>query len=115
MASQFDGGDADALAAAAYDAESQAVATHLDIVGRLAGVDGATTLSSYLIVESQHCTVLADMAGNGDDLDALLTNTATSIAPAGGTSAPVETGEVAGAEVSSPDSAAPTVPDSTEG
>lgn len=134
LAPQFDGGDADALAAAAYDAESQVVATHRDIVARLDGVTAAKTLSSVLIVESQHCVVLADIAGKGDDLDALLTNTARSIAPAGGTSPPAGTAEVAGAgstepsgslepgestgpETSGPDTsaAASSAPDTTEG
>jgi hypothetical protein len=33
--------------------------------------------ASILIVESRHAAVLADLGGQGDDLDAVLTTTAT--------------------------------------
>ena len=64
------------LATAAYDLESTLVATHTALLAELEGVDGAKTLASILMMEARHCTVLADMAGRGDDLDALLVNTA---------------------------------------
>jgi hypothetical protein len=34
-------------------------------------------VASVLIVESRHAAVLADLGGQGDDLDAVLVNTAT--------------------------------------
>ena len=67
----------EAVAQAGYDLESTAVATHTDLIGQLVGLDGATTLAALLVVESRHCTVLAHLAGNGDDMGALLENTAS--------------------------------------
>jgi F0F1-type ATP synthase epsilon subunit len=58
-----------------------AVATHLDLLGRFEAVDSATTISGILLVESRHCTVLADAGGRGDDLDAMLSNDAEPIVP----------------------------------
>jgi hypothetical protein len=72
----------EAVAQAAYELESAAVATHTDLIGQLVGVDGAATLAALLVVESRHCTVLAHLAGNGDDMAALLENTASPLAPA---------------------------------
>ncbi len=84
----FGGDDLDGVIAAAYELESAAVVTHTDLVGRLEGVEGAKTLSAALLVESSHCTVLASVAGDGEDLAAMLDNSATSQAPAGGGSEP---------------------------
>ena len=67
----------EAVAQAGYELESTAVATHTDLIGQLAGLDGATTLAALLVVESRHCTVLAHLAGQGDDMAALLENTAS--------------------------------------
>jgi len=76
MAADFDSADAASVAAAAYELESAAVANHLDFVGRFESAEAARVLTSLLLVESQHCTVLADLAGNGSDLAALLDNPA---------------------------------------
>ena len=70
----------ESVAQAGYDLESTAVATHTDLIGQLVGVDGATTLAALLVVESRHCTVLAHLAGKGDDMAALLENTADPLA-----------------------------------
>ena len=67
----------EAVAQAGYELESTAVATHTDLIGQLVGLDGASTLAALLVVESRHCTVLAHLAGNGDDMAALLENTAS--------------------------------------
>jgi hypothetical protein len=83
---QFDTSDVEAVAAAAYDFESSAVATHLDALGQIEGTDGAKTVASIVIVESRHCAVLADLGGHGDDLDALLVNDASPFELAGSTS-----------------------------
>ena len=61
---------------AGLDLEATAVATHNDLLGRLQGVDGIAAVASFVVVEARHGTVLADVAGNGDDLDALLTSDA---------------------------------------
>ena len=86
FAGGFDSSDTTAVAEAAYELESTAVATHTDLIGQLVGLHGATTLAALLIMESRHCTVLAHLAGRGDDMAALLENTAEPIsaAPAGG-------------------------------
>jgi hypothetical protein len=75
----FDSDDTAAVAQAGYDLESTAVATHNELIGQLTGIDGATMLASLLVTESRHSTVLAHIAGNGDDLAALIENTATAL------------------------------------
>ena len=82
----FGGGDAVAVATAGIDLEATAVATHNDLLGRLQGIDGIGAVASFVVVEARHVTVLADVAGDGDDLDALLTSDAQPLdvpAPAG--------------------------------
>jgi hypothetical protein len=80
----FETDDVAAVAAAGYDLESGAVATHLDALGELEGTSGATAVASVLIVESRHAAVLADLGGQGDDLDTVLVNTATPFPVEGG-------------------------------
>lgn len=75
----FDSNDTTAVAEAGYDLESTAVATHTELLGQLAGIDGATALAAMLVVESRHCTVLATIAGLGDDMDALIDNAAEAL------------------------------------
>ena len=85
--SGFRNADVGDVAAAAYDVESTAVATHNELIGQLTGVDAAATLAALLVIESRHCTVLAHLAGNGDDMAALIENSATALpstAPAEG-------------------------------
>jgi hypothetical protein len=80
-------GDVPAVAAAGYDLESTLVATHTELLRSIEGTDGAEMLASILIVEARNCAVLADLAGNGDDLDALFVNDAEPLAvsrPTGG-------------------------------
>jgi Ferritin-like domain len=81
----FETSDLDAVAAAGYEFESSAVATYLEALGELEGIDGAALAASILIVESRQCAVLADLGGDGDDLDALLVNDAAPLALGGGT------------------------------
>ena len=46
------------------------------LLGELVGVDGGAAVASIVMVEARHCTVLADMAGQGQDFSALFENTA---------------------------------------
>ena len=75
----FASSDTASVLAAAYDLESTAVATHTELLGVIEGLDAAKLIASIIAVESQHCVVIADAAGNGDDVDALLTNSASPI------------------------------------
>jgi rubrerythrin len=78
--SQFERGfassDVAAIASAGYELESAAIATHTQLIGELQGLDGAQLLASILVVEARHAAVLADIAGRGDDFDALFENDA---------------------------------------
>ena len=56
-------GSAAAVAQAAADLENVAVATHLDILGSLIGVDATGLIASILVVEARHATVLNIIAG----------------------------------------------------
>ena len=76
----FEETDIAALAETAYDLESTAVATHTETLRSLQDIDAARRIASILIVEARHCTVLADAAGLGDDLDALFVNDAEPLA-----------------------------------
>ena len=83
--SQFEVADLKALAAAAYDLESTLVATHIDLLGKLEGTDGARAIASILIVEARQAAVLADVGGKGGDFDALFDDSATALTlPSGG-------------------------------
>lgn len=86
LVSAFRGGDPTAVAEAGLALESTAVATHTELLGRLRGRDGIAAISSIVTVEARHCTVLADAAGRGDDLDALLITDAEPLAPPAGAS-----------------------------
>ena len=78
------GGDKASVLDAAYKLESAAVATHIDILRTLQGTDGASLISSILIVEARHGTVLAHLNGK-TSLDDLLVNTESdALAPAKG-------------------------------
>lgn len=72
----FETTDVPALADAAYQLESQLVVTHVQLVGELRNRDAAELLASILISEARHCAILADLSGNGNDLEALLENPA---------------------------------------
>jgi rubrerythrin len=79
--SAFATSDDQAVLEAAYELESIAVATHTELLGLLEGARAARLVASILVVEARHCAVLADATGRGDDLDALLANTADPILP----------------------------------
>lgn len=81
LESAFAASDRTAIATAGYDLESAAVATHTELLARLANVDAAKLIASMLAMEARHCAVLADVSGRGDDLDILLVNTAEPILP----------------------------------
>lgn len=68
-----------AVATAGYELESTAVATYTALLALLTNVDGAKMVASMLAMEARHCVVLADLSGQGDDLDVLLVNTADPI------------------------------------
>lgn len=59
---------------AARALESTAVATHLDVLGRLRGTDAAVLVASIQIAEARHCTALAHLSGS-DALSDLLVDT----------------------------------------
>jgi hypothetical protein len=86
-AASFETGDAAAVATTGLNLEATAVATHTDLIGRLEGIDGIAAVASFVVVEARHCTVLADVAGNGDDLDALLSSDAEALELPAATSA----------------------------
>jgi hypothetical protein len=77
--SGFSSADTSAVARVAYDLESAAVATHTELLGLLSEASSARLIASIISVEARHCAVLADLAGLGNDLDALLVNTADPI------------------------------------
>ena len=60
-------GDAKAVLQTAWQFESSAVATHLDILAKLQGVNGAALLASIQITEARNGTVLADLASISDE------------------------------------------------
>jgi Ferritin-like domain len=76
----FETDDVEAVAEAGLDLESTLLATHNELISQLTGIDGLTALASFVVVEARHCTVLADVAGRGDDLDAMLTSDAQPLA-----------------------------------
>ena len=70
-----------ATSAAAFDLENVAAATHIDLLGEITDDGAAKAMAAIVSMESRHATVLADLAGMGDDLDALFLNTATALSP----------------------------------
>jgi len=78
----FGGGQSSAVAAG-FDLENVLVATHIDVIGLLTGVDGSRLIGSIITAEARHALVLGDLAG-ATELDALLVNDATALAPAEG-------------------------------
>jgi hypothetical protein len=81
LEADFAAGDDTQVALAAYDLESIAVATHTELIRLVERADVAALLASIAAVEARHCAVLADAAGLGDDLDALLVNDAEPLLP----------------------------------
>jgi Ferritin-like domain len=62
------------VATAARNLENNLVATHVDIIGQLEGVDGSALMASVVVVEARHATVLAHIAGVIDLDDELATD-----------------------------------------
>jgi hypothetical protein len=76
--STFSGSPADVLKAAA-ELESALVATHLDILGQLQGVNGATQIAAIVSAEARHVTALRDLAGSTELSDLLVDKEAASL------------------------------------
>ncbi len=82
LKSSFSGGTDDVLKAAA-DLESALVATHLDLLAKLQGVNGAALVASIQISEARHVTVLRTLAGVTDEAELLVDTEADSLQGAG--------------------------------
>lgn len=67
------GGDEGSIMAAAFVLEDTAVATHTELIGQLAGVDGAALIASMLIAEARHSVTFADLSGQ-TELDTIFTS-----------------------------------------
>jgi hypothetical protein len=72
-------GSADDVLKAAATLESALVATHLDILGKLQGVNGATQIAAIVSAEGRHVTVLRDLAGSTTLSDLLVDTEAASL------------------------------------
>jgi hypothetical protein len=62
LRSSFDG-DQDAIVEAAFELESAAAATHLELLGELRGTDGAALVASIQPIEARQAVVLGDSIG----------------------------------------------------
>jgi hypothetical protein len=72
-------GDAKAVALAAADLLDVAVATHIDSIGQLEGVDASALIASIAVTESRTSTMLKAVAGA--DLETQLASDATALTP----------------------------------
>ena len=72
-------GTAAKAAKAAHHLESALVATHMEALGALQGVDGATLVASIQMAEARHTTVFAELAGYTDDAHLLVDEDADSL------------------------------------
>ena len=66
-------------AKAAHQLESALVATHLEALGMLQGVDGATLIASIQMAEARHTTVFGELAGYTDDAHLLVDEDSASL------------------------------------
>lgn len=66
---------------AAVDFENTAAATHIELLGAVTDTNVARAMAAIVATESRHAAHLADLAGMGDDPDALFLNTATALSP----------------------------------
>ena len=73
------GGFRGATSAAAFELENVAAATHTELLGVVTDENAAKAIAAIIAIESRHATVLAGLAGLGDDLDALFLNAATAL------------------------------------
>ncbi len=78
----FTGSTDDVLKKAA-DLESSLVATYLDILAKLQGVNGAALIASIQVTESRFVTILRDLAGVTDVAELLVDTEAESLLGAG--------------------------------
>jgi hypothetical protein len=82
--SAFDTSDTVAFATAANQMENTLAETHTGLLTGYESVDARTLTSSIVVVEARMATVLADVAGSADDLDALFLPDAQPLATGGG-------------------------------
>ena len=73
--------DASDPSAPALELENIAAATHTELLGQVADIGVSAAMASFAAMESRHATVLAALSGQGDDLDALFSNSATALSP----------------------------------
>jgi hypothetical protein len=75
----FSTSDTAAMARVAYDLESVPSPRTRSCSACLSEASSARLIASIISVEARHCAVLADLAGLGNNLDALLVNSADPI------------------------------------
>ncbi len=83
-APRFTSADLQEVAAAGLELENMLVATQIEMIGQLEGLDGIEALGATLLMQSRMGTVLAHLSGQGDDPAALLENSARALTPTEG-------------------------------
>lgn len=73
-------GDPTLVAASAAALEDAAVATHLDILDQLSGIDGSALIASIITIEARHATVLKAISGV-EDLTEILAAELVALSP----------------------------------
>ncbi|MEO6653238.1 MAG: ferritin-like domain-containing protein [Ilumatobacteraceae bacterium] len=68
-------------ATAGFNLENAAAATHTELVGMVEDRDIVAAMASFVSMESRHATVLATLAGQAADFDAMFVNAATALSP----------------------------------
>jgi Ferritin-like domain len=76
-------GSTDEVLAKAAELESTLVATHLDVLAKLQGTNGAALVASIQVAEARHVTALRDLAGVTDEAELLVDEEAASLLGAG--------------------------------
>lgn len=76
--SQFRGSTEDVLTKAS-ELESSLVASHLDLLAKLQGTNGAALIASIVVAEARHSTALLDLAGVTDEGELLVDTEADSL------------------------------------
>ncbi len=72
-------GSTDDVLKKASELESSLVASYLDVLAKLQGLNGASLVASIITAEARHSTVLLDLAGVTDEGELLVDNEATSL------------------------------------
>ncbi|MFV0309629.1 MAG: hypothetical protein ACK5OX_18015 [Desertimonas sp.] len=75
----FSSGDITQVASAGYELENALVATHSELTGMFHNLDAASNIAAITIAEAQMAAVLADLAGNGADPDAVFDNSSAAL------------------------------------